>query len=352
MAAQTETDLHATQAPKMYAIFSIFFALPLLAVGLRLVARRVSNLRLWWDDWLILVATVIVILNFAFLNEAMNNGGGRHVQAIANANDIRKYQIYTFANELLYASIVTSVQSSILCLYLRIFGINKSFANIVYVFLTLVIAWGTATLLTTIFRCSPVSAAWDADVPNSRCMDLRTWLVGTNVPHIIIDFSILLLPMPQIWRLKLSTGRKISLSGVLLVGAFTSAVSIIRVNANASINNDDPTWDYVAVMIWSTIEGNIGVVCACLPTLGALVHPLLHGHAGSSSSAAYAPSQQRTARMPHRSLEFDRLDEEISGLFPKRGVLVERNIFVETDNGNQAVGLDTFCVGGDGGRRG
>lgn len=56
--------------------------------------------------------------------------------------------------------------------------------------------------------------------------------------------------------------------------------------------------------------------------------------------------------MPHRSLEFDRLDEEISGLFPKRGVLVERNIFVETDNGNQAVGLDTFCVGGDGGRRG
>lgn len=86
MAAQT-ADLHASQAPKMYAIFSIFFALPLLAVGLRLVARRVSNVRLWWDDWLILVATVgvilvesgsfprltrlkvIVVLNFAFLNE-------------------------------------------------------------------------------------------------------------------------------------------------------------------------------------------------------------------------------------------------------------------------------------------
>ena len=60
---------------------------------------------------------------------------------------------------------------------------------------------------------------------------------------------------------------------------------------------------------------------------------------------------ERTARMPHDSLEFNRLDEDNSGLFPNRGVLVERDIFVESDKGNQAVGLDTFCVGGDGGRK-
>lgn len=90
------TTLEETQAPKMYAIFSTFFALPLLAVALRLVARRVSHLRLWWDDWLILFAMVgsltdilvletqnesskraetcvygkvLVVINFAFLNE-------------------------------------------------------------------------------------------------------------------------------------------------------------------------------------------------------------------------------------------------------------------------------------------
>ena len=55
--------------------------------------------------------------------------------------------------------------------------------------------------------------------------------------------------------------------------------------------------------------------------------------------------------MPHRGLEFDRLDEDASGLFPQKAVLVERDIFVERNNGNQAVGLNTFCVGGDGGRR-
>lgn len=103
-------------------------------------------------------------------------------------------------------------------------------------------------------------------------------------------------------------------------------------------------------MIWSTIEGNVGVVCACLPTLGVLLQSLLHGQSGSSSSA-YALPHERTARMPHRGLEFDRLDEDNTGLVPKRAVLVERDYCVERDSGNQAVGLDTFCVGGDGGRK-
>ena len=129
----------------------------------------------------------------------------------------------------------------------------------------------------------------------------------------------------------------------------TSAVSIIRVTANSTIANDDPTWDYVAVMIWSTIEGNIGVICACLPTLGVLIHPLLHSRSGSAYPA-YELSRERSNQVLHRSPEFQRLDEGVHDIFPKRAVLVERDIFVESDKGDQALGLDTFCVGGDGGR--
>ena len=91
------------------------------------------------------------------------------------------------------------------------------------------------------------------------------------------------------------------------------------------------------------------MVCACLPTLGVLVHPLLHRDR-SGSSSPFALSRERASRIPHRGLEFDVLDEDTSGLFSKTAVLVERDILVERDNGNQAIGLDTFCVGGDGGR--
>lgn len=33
-------------------------ALSAIAVALRLVSRRLSKVRLWWDDWLILIALV------------------------------------------------------------------------------------------------------------------------------------------------------------------------------------------------------------------------------------------------------------------------------------------------------
>lgn len=71
-------SLQETQAPKLYAIFSIFLALPLIAVGLRLVARRASNLRLWWDDWLILVATVGTLVVESGSQQLTSQGDSHH----------------------------------------------------------------------------------------------------------------------------------------------------------------------------------------------------------------------------------------------------------------------------------
>ena len=149
---------------------------------------------------------------------AIQNGAGRHVQAVIPSEHVEKFLIYTYANEIVYASIVTAIKSSILCFYLRIFAIDKNFVKIVYIFLALVVAWGIATLLTAVLQCIPVSAAWNQHLPRSHCFNYRAWLIATNVPNIIIDFGILLLPMPQVWRLKLSTWRKISVSGVFLLG--------------------------------------------------------------------------------------------------------------------------------------
>lgn len=36
-------------------------------------------------------------------------------------------------------------------------------------------------------------------------------------------------------------------------------------------NDINPTWNYVEVSIWSTIEINVGIICVCLPTLRLLL---------------------------------------------------------------------------------
>ncbi|KAI4261988.1 MAG: hypothetical protein L6R42_002827 [Xanthoria sp. 1 TBL-2021] len=247
------------RAPLMLAVFSVFLVLPLIAVAMRFLARRLSRVSLWWDDWLLLVAAIIVILNFIFLYETIRNGAGKHIQPEWPPQRLEHFLIYTYANEIIYASIVTCIKSSVLCLYLRIFGVKKKFAIIVKCFIVAVIAWGIAVLLTTIFQCNPVRGAWDVSVPRDQCFNLRTWLIATNVPNIVIDFSIICLPIPLVWKLKLSIERKIGLTGVFLLGIFASIISIVRVHTNASLQIHDPTWNYMMVKIWSTVEGNVGV---------------------------------------------------------------------------------------------
>ncbi|KAL8894385.1 MAG: hypothetical protein Q9207_008509, partial [Kuettlingeria erythrocarpa] len=155
-----------------------------------------------------------------------------------------------------------------------------------------------------------------SDWPPER---LRNFLIYTyaneiiyDVPNIVIDFSIILLPLPLVWRLKLSRARKIGLSGVFLLGTFASIISIVRVHANTSLKTTDPTWEYVPVMIWSTVEGNVGVVCACCPVLAPLVRRCFGRSASTTPRSSKNPPSLPNfwrARPANRDQSFSRLHE-------------------------------------------
>lgn len=119
---------------------------------------------------------------------------------------------------------MTFIKSSILLLYIRLFRVEVGFRRFCYGLLVFVAAWGVSVLFSTIFQCVPVQAAWIKPYPTAQCFSLRTWLIGTNVPNILVDVVIICAPMPLIWRLKLSWWRKVSLCGIFLL-AFAYASS-------------------------------------------------------------------------------------------------------------------------------
>lgn len=124
---------------------------------------------------------------------------------------------YTYASEIYYPIVVTLVKSSILCLYIRLFRIKASFRKTCYVFLVFVVAWGISIVLVTIFQCSPVRAAWDKRIDDAHCFNLRAFLIGNNVPNILADICIILLPMPLIWKLELSWPRRVGICAIFVV---------------------------------------------------------------------------------------------------------------------------------------
>ena len=51
-------ELRENQGPQLLPVFIIFTILPVIALCLRLLARRITRMNLWWDDYLIVFASV------------------------------------------------------------------------------------------------------------------------------------------------------------------------------------------------------------------------------------------------------------------------------------------------------
>lgn len=161
-----------------------------------------------------------------------------HIQSIVMILvDLRYSCQAIYAGEIFYAPIIVCIKCSILTLYYRLFGIRKGLARTCQALIGITIAWGIATLLPAIFQCNPVDVAWDPMKTENRCIELRPYLIGTNVPNVVLDFAILLTPVYVIWKLKLPISKRLLISGIFVLGAWYDGLisrSVVEISAYCS----------------------------------------------------------------------------------------------------------------------
>ena len=124
----------------------------------------------------------------------------------------------TVAYQILYCICISLIKISILLFYYRLFGVRKQFKITVFVVLAAVCAWCVAIVLVDLFQCVPVKAAWIRPYPHSKCMDNNASLLGTAITNVVLDFTILVLPLAPIWSLALTMRQKMTLSAIFLLG--------------------------------------------------------------------------------------------------------------------------------------
>lgn len=122
-----------------------------------------------------------------------------------------------------------------------------------------------------------------------------------GVMNVVTDFAIFAIPVWPVMQLQMPRRRKAQLLGVFCLGFLyvlqppstvymtiltchsACAVSILRLHQiNAVKRSTDPVWDGAATSYWSAIELNIGILCACLPTLRPLLKKVAPGLMGST----------------------------------------------------------------------
>lgn len=194
-----------------------------------------------------------------------------------------------------YKAAINLVKCSILLLYLRLFSVVRWFRYSCWGLLTAVAMYCTASILVTIFQCRPMIRAFDKDRPGTCIDTAKFWFANAGF-SIATDFIVLLLPMPLVWKLGIPIVQKIALMAVFAIGIFATITSCLRVTTlDIFAKSPDNTYN-VANVMWTIVEPNVAIVCACLPVLRPFVVKLIPGlkskSYGSHGTPGYGTSSK------------------------------------------------------------
>ena len=118
---------------------------------------------------------------------------------------------------LVYNTGLALVKLSVLLFYIRVFRIVPSYRIAFWTVGAAIVGCGIAIDFLALFTCSQVPNAWNLTV-SGRCLGTQQTFAATAIANLLMDLVLLVLPMPMLWQLHISTSRKCALIGVFAAG--------------------------------------------------------------------------------------------------------------------------------------
>lgn len=138
-----------------------------------------------------------------------DNGMGLHADKVEPARIVMMAK-WLLVAEILYAWNLGWTKISLLLMYYRIFHVPY-FKKMAWAVGGFVMAWVVCITFLFIFICVPVQKLWYPDLPGHCINQVGTWIANAS-STIFTDLAILLMPIPQIWKLQLRTTEKMGLT--------------------------------------------------------------------------------------------------------------------------------------------
>ncbi|KAF2773319.1 hypothetical protein EJ03DRAFT_364444, partial [Teratosphaeria nubilosa] len=253
----------------------VLFSFAIFAVSFRFVARLIllQGTGLWWDDWTILAVAVLFMPLMGMLDGMTRDGLGKQTSNLNPWNiTMILYQFFYVATVVSTLMPTNLLYSSILLLFLRVFpdSCSITFHRASYTLICICLASIIAFTFVNLFECEPISYTWSQwDLQHEgRCIHVVAYMYATVTLNIILDGAVVVLPIPKLISLDMPLGKKLWAGVMFFFGLFAMVCTIVRAAFLPSSNAaGDPMFRYNKIAFWSSIECNVGIICACLPSM-------------------------------------------------------------------------------------
>ncbi|KAJ3580176.1 hypothetical protein NPX13_g389 [Xylaria arbuscula] len=279
-----------TLQPNLYAAAIISIVAAYIATGLRLWARKLRAQKLWWDDYMCLVALFFVSVFTALTLYVTVLGLGRYsVKVIVeHPENVIPFSKALISGAVIYSPSLLCSKLSLLLLFYRLFS-GRVYKWILVTVGLFVIGYSLSAVLVNLLHCIPIEYNWDMTI-KGHCFDTGIEPVFLAVLNVVTDVAILVLPLPYIWRLHSGLRSKLQLTAIFSFGSFIIVVAIIRTVQVSGLQFTDGFWGNGPGIIWSVVEVGLAVVAACLPVLRPVFNKLVYGDA---TAPVQEPSYER-----------------------------------------------------------
>ncbi|KAF2450004.1 hypothetical protein P171DRAFT_469887 [Karstenula rhodostoma CBS 690.94] len=230
-----------------------------------------------WSMISLMTGTYIVCVSkitLGFLAIHMG-GAGRHTATLDYTTITTSLQLNTSLQ--LICPLTTSLSKmSILCLLHNIFGRTSKRTRLV-IRITFVLCLITLLVQVVIpfANCRPFSATWTLG-QQSQCAisGLVLWKY-LSIPNVITTFIVVAIPLPALYKLRISTATKMGLAVVLSVCVCGVVAAIMRFESFLRVMSfDDFSYEQIDPLRWTIAESGIYMVAGVLPTLRPLMRKL------------------------------------------------------------------------------
>ncbi|KAH8673428.1 hypothetical protein BX600DRAFT_433057 [Xylariales sp. PMI_506] len=292
-------DENESRSAEVIAVAWVFTGIAFAVVLLKLFARAHIVKKLGWDDFFIFFSMALSIVASALVTWSAVLGFGQHTTAVAAKTTpdtlyfIAKIQMLGYPFNI---GAFSFPNISIAILVNHILDPNIYRSTVLYAMVIIQVGLAMGSVMVVFLQCHPTERLWNPTV-DGYCLSpnvLNDYSYFLSSFTILTDVVLAIVPISVFWKLQMRQSTKIGLCIMMGLTMLSAIVTIVKATyLYLFTDKSDPLWDVVPLVLWgltidtaSSIEQNVVIVAACIPTLRPFFHKPFQSKKGTGNSGS------------------------------------------------------------------